>query len=95
MDGAPLWAIIAGAVLQAALVTVYLVARRRLGAGSFYRLSAVVNFFVTGAMAGAGSWWAVMPASVAVGFATLGYTVPVREDRARHLASLIRAEREV
>lgn len=94
MDGPPLYAIGIGATLQVALAVACALWPRRLGAADFYRLSAIIQFTVTGTFAGAGLWlWALMPASLAVAFATLAYTAPARRARAQHLAHLIHADR--
>jgi len=93
MEGAPLYSVAVGAGLQVVLMLVSVCAPRRVGAGTFYRLSAVIQFFVMGALAGAGTWWALMPGGIAVAFAVAAWTVPARERRNAHLASLIHADR--
>lgn len=93
MAGAPLWAIAAGAGIQVLLMTVSACAPRRVSAERFYQLSAVIQFFVMGALAGAHTWWALMPGAIAVVFAALAWTAPGRRARNAHLASLIHADR--
>jgi hypothetical protein len=93
MPDSALWAIAVGATLQVALACVSVLAPRRVGAEGFYRLSAMVQFAVTGAVACTGTWWALMPGGVACLFALAARTAPARRARHAHLASLIHADR--
>lgn len=62
--------------------------RRRERRAELYRLSALIQCLLTGALGGAGSWWAVLTLALAVLAAWAAATEP-----ARHRDALIRADR--
>jgi hypothetical protein len=76
------------------LQAVVLALSRRLPAQTCYRLTAVIGFFAFGALAGAATWWAVVPLALAVLSAVAAATEPERRARAHALARLIHADKE-
>ncbi|MFF9265883.1 hypothetical protein [Streptomyces longwoodensis] len=90
------WTVYAGEAAQAGLVMGGLAMRQRLApsVGELYRLSAMIQCLVTGALCAMPSWGALVSATLAVLAAWAAVTEPRRHDRHTHLAHLIHADKD-